>query len=134
MHEINIADRVFREAKKAGASKFLKVEVGELCEITKEELENGLKSVTGPAVVESLQDFGGTVLQKSGEVFELDSEWKFEVDFVESEILCVCGYAGRAEIMDRGHGYCLYGCPQCGETGGNVEVLKGGEIKVVEVE
>jgi Zn finger protein HypA/HybF involved in hydrogenase expression len=135
MHEINIAERVFREAVNAGATRFLKVEIGELCEITKEELEEGLSKVTGTNVVASLQDFGGSVLQKPGEVGDLDfGEWKFDVVGIESKIKCSCGFEGKAKILDRGHGYCLYGCPACGLSGGDVKVLDGGEIKVVGVE
>ena len=135
MHEINIADRVFREARNAGATHFLKVEIGELCEITKDELEDGLKKVTSPGVVGSLQDFGGSVLQKSGGVGDLDfGKWKFEVVGVESKIKCSCGFEGRAQITDRGHGYCLWACGKCGKSGKDVEVLEGGEIKVTGVE
>ena len=134
MHEINIADRIFRDARGAGATHFLRVEIGELCEITKEELEEGLGKVTNVNVVGSLQDFGGTILQSSNSEkdFEL-GEWKFKVDFVESKIKCSCGFEGRAKILDRGHGYCLYGCPSCGSTGEKVSVIKGGEIKIVGV-
>lgn len=132
MHEIQIADRVLREARGAGARKFFRVEVGELCEISKEELEQGLNTLIFPTVVDSLQDFGGTVLQNSGEVdFE---EMKFGVDFIQSLIKCKCNYVGKANISERGHGYCIWECPECGLSGKNVEVIKGGEIKVVEVE
>lgn len=133
MHEINIAERVFREARKAGAMRFLKVEVGELCEITVEELEEGLRKVTSPTVVESLKDYGGTVLQNFSGELDIEGGWDFKVDFVESKIKCKCGYEGRAKILDRGHGYCLFSCARCGETSG-IEVLEGGVIKVVGVE
>ncbi|MBU0977146.1 MAG: hydrogenase maturation nickel metallochaperone HypA [Nanoarchaeota archaeon] len=136
MHEINIADRVLREARKAGATHFLRVEIGELCEVTKEELEEGLHKVMAPVVVESLRDFGGTVLQSSAFVEELeDQKWECAVDFVESRVRCEkCGFEGRAKISDRGHGYCLWECLRCGKSGKDVEVLAGGEIRVVEVE
>ncbi|MFH1802248.1 MAG: hypothetical protein ABH864_02230 [archaeon] len=135
MHEINIADRVFRDAKGAGATHFLRVEIGELCEITKEELEEGLGKVTQARVVDSLQDYGGSVLQRSGDVGDFEvSNWEFKVDFVESKIKCSCGYGGRAKILDSGHGYCLYGCPSCEGSGKDVKVLEGGEIRVVEIE
>lgn len=140
MHEINIAERVLREARNAGAEKFFRVEIGELCEITKEELENGLKMVTEVAVVENFNSLGSVVLQKSGDFRDKvdlrfgNEEIKFKVDLIESKIKCKCGFIGRAEILDRGHGFCVWSCPSCGLSGRNVEVLGGGEIKVVEVE
>ncbi len=132
MHEINIADRVLREARDAGASHFFRVEVGELCEITAEELEEGLKRLTEVAVLDNFNSFGNVVLQKSGEPDF--SEMKFEVGFVESKIKCSCGFLGRARVADRGHGYCVWDCPLCGASGSRVEVVWGGEIKIIEVE
>ena len=132
MHEINIADKVLREARSAGASHFFRVEVGELCEITAEELEDGLKRVTEIAVLDNFNSFGNVVLQKSGEPDF--GEMKFEVDFVESKIKCSCGFLGRARVIDRGHGYCVWDCPSCGASGSRVEVVGGGEIKIIEVE
>ena len=46
MHEITFASKVLREAKNAGATRFVKVEVGELVEVTPEELENGLRKIS----------------------------------------------------------------------------------------
>lgn len=135
MHEITIADKILREARKTGAHNFFRVEIGELCEITKEELENGLKQLTTPLLAENFTKFGASVLQKSGEIIELDEQtMNFIVDFIESEIKCKCGFIGRAKIIDRGHGYCIWNCPCCGAGSGEIEILRGGEIKIIEVE
>ncbi|MBU0466406.1 MAG: hydrogenase maturation nickel metallochaperone HypA [Nanoarchaeota archaeon] len=105
MHEIHFAERVREEAEKMGASKGVKVEVGELAEISAGELEEALKGMV---------------------------DWDVDVRFVESKIKCDCGFNGRARILDRGHGYCVWNCPVCSRK--PLEVLQGGEIKVVGVE
>jgi len=133
MHEINIADKVLREARNAGAKSFFRVEIGALCEITADELEEGLKMLTEVSVVGNYNVFGNVILQKSGGDLR-DSEINFKVDFKQSRIKCKCGYSGRANIVDRGHGYCVWNCPRCGLSGKNVAVLDGGEIKIIEVE
>ncbi|MBS3077090.1 hydrogenase maturation nickel metallochaperone HypA [Candidatus Pacearchaeota archaeon] len=135
MHEINIADRVLREARGAGAKHFFRVEVGELCEITSEELEEGLKRLTEMTLSDDFNSFGNVVLQTAGNIEDLGEEKiEFKVDFKQSRVRCKCGFVGRANIVDRGHGYCVWNCPSCGLSGKNVEVLEGGEIKIVEVE
>jgi Zn finger protein HypA/HybF involved in hydrogenase expression len=135
MHEINIADKVFREACKAGARTFFKVEIGELCEISKEELEEGMRKVTAALVEESeLGGLGNILIKPRWEETADFTDWKFEVVFKESKIECGCGFVGRAKILDRGHGYCVWNCPSCSLSGKNIKVLEGGEIKVVEIE
>ncbi|MFH1290468.1 MAG: hypothetical protein ABIH92_03605 [Nanoarchaeota archaeon] len=134
MHEVMFADRVLREARKAGATKFLRVEVGELCEMTREEMEEGLEKLTKTRVVSDIKEAGSVLLQSSGGKGVEEGNLDFKVDFKESKIECSCGFVGRARIVDRGHGYCIFNCPSCGKSGKNVEVLEGGEIKVVEVE
>jgi len=133
MHEISFADRILREAKKIGAENYIRVEVGELCEITAEELERGLKMLTRSVVPEGdlkvgnmVRDFGKV---GEGGVKKI-SDWGFDVVEKKSRIECDCGYVGRAAIVDRGHGYCLFNCPNCS---GKAKVLEGGEIKILEV-
>lgn len=134
MHEIHFAERVLREAKNAGAKTFLRVEVGELCEITANELESALKSLTEITVLDKFNVFGNTVLQGAGNLEPLSEvKLNFAVDFKQSRIKCGCGYFGRANVLDRGHGYCVWNCPSCGLSGKNVDVLDGGEVKVTEV-
>ena len=99
MHELKLVNRIIEEAKKRGA-KSLKIEVGELAEATKEELE------------ESLKNFNGNI----------------NIVFKKSKVKCSCGYEGRANILEREHGFCLYNCPNCGKK---PNVLDGGEIKII---
>jgi Zn finger protein HypA/HybF involved in hydrogenase expression len=138
MHEIHFADRVLREARNNGARSFFRVEVGELCEITKEELEQGLKILTKNNITKDYNTFGNVVSQKPGDFEDMGSigskKMNFKVDLRKSKIKCKCGYIGRAKILDRGHGYCVWNCPKCGLSGKNVRVLDGGEIKVTEIE
>ncbi|MFH1376225.1 MAG: hydrogenase/urease maturation nickel metallochaperone HypA [Candidatus Woesearchaeota archaeon] len=104
MHEITIANKIIEEAKKQGASKSMKIEVGELCELTALEIEEALRKLI---------------------------DWNLEVNFVKSLVKCSCGYEGSARIVERGHGFCYFNCPSCG---GNPKVLKGGEINITGVE
>ena len=104
MHETIICKKIIEQAKKAGCSKSVHVEVGELTELSPEEVEETLKHM---------------------------AEWNVKVSFQKSEVKCNCSYAGEAKIIDKGHGYCYFKCPKCGE---NPKVLKGGEIKIIGVE
>jgi Zn finger protein HypA/HybF involved in hydrogenase expression len=129
MHEMMFAQKVMEQAEAAGAKEKAKVEIGELCEITADELREGLQRLSsGVLNPGEVPGFGVSSLSGVG------NGVSYEVDEVESKIRCVCGFLGRAEIFDRGHGYCLFRCPECQKSGGNVEVLAGGEIKVVGVE
>ncbi|MBS3126302.1 hydrogenase maturation nickel metallochaperone HypA [Candidatus Woesearchaeota archaeon] len=101
MHETLIAKRILEEAKKAGAKKALEVEVGELGEVTPEEVEETLRNMT---------------------------RWRVKVSFKRSRVSCKCGYQGPAHIVEKGHGYCVFDCPRCGKK---PDVLEGGEIKVI---
>ncbi len=99
MHETVIANKIIEEANRRKA-KLIHVEVGELSELTKEELAN------------ALEVFGG----------------KIKITLRNSKVRCQCGYEGRANIIERGHGFCLYNCPNCGKK---PDVLEGGEIKII---
>ena len=103
MHEAVIANKIIQEAKKQGAEKELSLEVGELCEIEAHELEEALENLV---------------------------PWKLNVQERKSKIECACGYAGRARIIDKGHGYCVFNCPNCNKK---PNVLEGGEIKIIGV-
>jgi|WetSurMetagenome_2_1015567.scaffolds.fasta_scaffold198292_2 Zn finger protein HypA/HybF involved in hydrogenase expression len=107
MHEITYAKFVINEAKRVGARKEVKIEVGELCDIESFELKEAMAGLI---------------------------DWKLDVYEKESRIKCKCGYDGRAKIVDRGHGYCFFGCPECSAVGKDLNVLEGGEIKIVGVE
>lgn len=104
MHEVEIVGKIVKEAKKAGASKSIVVNVGELCEITAKEVEDTLRKLV---------------------------DWNIKINNVKSKVKCSCGYVGSAKIVDRGHGYCYFRCPECNK---NPIVLEGGEIKIAGVE
>tara|TARA_Y100000310_G_scaffold343478_1_gene451307 strand:+ start:1839 stop:2153 length:315 start_codon:yes stop_codon:yes gene_type:complete len=104
MHETVIANKIIEQAKQAGATNAIQVEVGELAELTPEEIETTLKQLTN---------------------------WNIQVNYQKSEVKCSCNYQGPAKVIDRGHGYCYFKCPQCNQ---NPEVIKGGEIKITGVE
>lgn len=129
MHEMMFAQKIIDEAERAGAKRAAKVEIGELCEITASELREGLQRLSS-GVLDPSQIIGKGVLLNSG----AGSGIEFEVKEVLSNIKCSCGYEGRAEVFERGHGYCLFRCAKCKKSGKEVEVLEGGEIRIVEVE
>ena len=120
MHEIAMASKVLREAIKAGATKLIKVNVGELCEILPEELEYALKKLTSVSQnEEEFLNMNSVMKNDKSENINLNedlvigSDWDVEVNFVKSKIECYCGYNGEANIIERGHGYCLFNCPSC---------------------
>ena len=104
MHEQGIISQVIDRAMHAGATRKIIVEVGELCTITPLHLQEHLAAVVN---------------------------WEVETIYRPAKVSCSCGYEGRAAIIDKGHGYCLFNCPECGEK---PKVLEGGEIKIIEVE
>lgn len=102
MHEVAAATRILEEAKEAGIHKQLILEVGELADLEPHEIEEGIQKL---------------------------SDIKVAIHPKESLVSCTaCGYQGRAQIMDRGHGYCIYSCPECE---GKVEVIEGGDIRIL---
>lgn len=103
MHEAFIINKIIEEAEKFGKVKKIKIELGELANITKEDLEEHLKEVV---------------------------DWDIKINIKKSKIECNCGYKGKPNILERGHDFCLFNCPKCK---GKVKVLKGGEIKIKEV-
>lgn len=105
MHETAIANKIITEARKQKTKiSFLGVEVGELAEVEAHEIEEALKNLT---------------------------KWSIKVNEKESKIKCSCGYEGRANIIDRGHGYCIFNCPKC-ENKPNV--LDGRDIRIIKIE
>jgi len=103
MHETRVVERILQEAMRAGASREIRIEVGELSGLTPEEIADGLES----------------------------SGFRARVSLERNKIKCECGFRGSAKILERGHGYCLFQCPECGKR---PEVLKGGEIRITGVD
>ena len=104
MHEFRIATQIVEQAKKAGAKRKLHFEVGELAEIEPREIMEALMNMT---------------------------DWKVFVSPKKGKIFCDCSYSGPAKILDRGHGYCLYVCPKCGNK---PKMVEGDKIKIKGVE
>lgn len=104
MHETIIANRIIEEAKKSGASKSFTLEVGELAELTAEEIKDALTNITNLSI---------------------------DIIKIKSLVECECGYTGKANILERGHGYCYYNCPKCSK---NPKIIMGGEIKITKIE
>jgi len=105
MHNHKIIQKIIEEAKRQGAEGKIVLEVGEISEFE-----------------------GGEIAQE----VEEHSGWDVEIISKESKIECSCGYSGRARILDRGHGYCIFDCPVCGNK--KVKILEGAEIKLMGVE
>ena len=105
MHNHKIIQKIIEEAKRQGAEGKIVLEVGEISEFE-----------------------GGEIAQE----VEEHSGWDVEIISKESKIECSCGYSGRARILDRGHGYCIFDCPVCENK--KVKILEGAEIKLMGVE
>jgi Zn finger protein HypA/HybF involved in hydrogenase expression len=86
MHEITFAKSVIDEIKDKGNVESIEIEVGELAEVTAEDLKQAIETITG---------------------------WKVRVKEMESKVKCKCGYIGRANIKEKGHDVIIYNCPKC---------------------
>jgi len=104
MHEQRIIDKVIAMGKLAGAQKGIRLEVGELCDISPDHLKEHLQ----------------------GQV-----KWNIETIYCPAKVQCACGYKGKPRIIERGHDFVLFDCPSCG---GKPTVVRGGEIKIIGVE
>ncbi len=102
MHEQIIVSKILAEAEKLGNISELQLEVGELSDITGEELKDSLENMT---------------------------RLKLKISSKISKVKCSCGYTGRAKILERGHDFCLYVCPKCRNK--KPKVLEGGAIKII---
>ncbi|MFH1642462.1 MAG: hypothetical protein ABIC04_06205 [Nanoarchaeota archaeon] len=106
MHGIHIAADLVNKAKEQGIVKSAIIEIGELANITKEDLEKQLLNI---------------------------ADFKFKVTEKKAEVRCLCGHIGPPNIIDRQHDLVIFNCPVCGMA---PEVMKGDKIilKSVEVE
>lgn len=86
MHETVIAKDLIEAAEKQGKVKKMTVEVGELAHIPAKDLEPTLKELC---------------------------KWPVEVNEIESEVKCECGFQGRPNILDKGHDHTVWACPEC---------------------
>lgn len=103
MHETAITKKIIDEAGKHGKVKSIFIEVGELAEIKAEDLEHHLSSVV---------------------------DWNIEVKEKKARAECGCGFKGNPKILERGHDFCIFECPDCGNV---PKVIEGDKIKILEV-
>jgi len=104
MHETVIAQKIIDDASRHGKVKAIKVGVGEVAHITLEELEPTLKQMV---------------------------DWTVELEGIPAVIHCQCGFEGHPKILERGHDFCVFECPECG---GTPEIKSGGDIVLQSVE
>lgn len=103
MHELAFANKVIEEAKKQGDVKSITVEVGELAQIPAHELKDALEKLV---------------------------DWDVELIEKKAEVSCSCGFKGNPKILEKGHDYTLFQCPECGAV---PEVLEGADILLKDV-
>jgi len=106
MHGVHIAKDLVENAKKQGEVKKIYVEVGEIANITVEDLSTHLKNI---------------------------AYFPFEITEKKAKVKCVCGYGGSPKIIERQHDIVIFTCPRCGLT---PEVIEGDKIilRSIEVE
>jgi Zn finger protein HypA/HybF involved in hydrogenase expression len=106
MHGIHIAKDLVSKAKEQGKVKKATIELGEIANITKDDLGKQLYNIA---------DFNFDIIEK------------------KALIRCMCGYEGAPEIVERQHDVVIFTCPICGL---NPEVIEGDKIvlKCVEVD
>ncbi len=103
MHETIIANKIIEEAKKHGKVKAISVEVGELAGIHDHDLEKTLKGMV---------------------------KWDVKVSKKNATVRCSCGYKGRPKIVERGHDFVIFECPECKKI---PKVVDGDEVILKEV-
>ncbi|MFH0836033.1 MAG: hydrogenase/urease maturation nickel metallochaperone HypA [Candidatus Micrarchaeota archaeon] len=110
MHESVFAQKVIDDAvkqsnKSAAEIKSAVIEVGELAQVTRDDLEYALHGFV---------------------------DWKLEVREVPAVVSCACGFKGHPKVTERGHHFSAWECPECGVK--MPELVEGGDIKIIEVE
>ncbi|MFC1752385.1 hydrogenase/urease maturation nickel metallochaperone HypA [Thermoproteota archaeon] len=107
MNKMIMAHKILEDLRKGLKGKSIKharFEVGELADISPEDLEAQLKEC---------------------------ADFDFLVEEKKAKVKCRCGYEGMAEILDRNNGDVVFTCSKCGDI---PEILEGGEVKIAEVE
>ncbi len=106
MHGIHIAGDLIAKVREQGKVKKAYIELGELANITKEDLSKQMKN---------LADFNFVIQEKP------------------AKVRCACSYEGRPEIIERQHDVVLFQCPLCKKT---PAIIEGDKIilRSVEVE
>ncbi len=104
MHELTISQGIVNEAKKHGNVVSLTIEVGELADITADEIRSSLSRLV---------------------------DWDVQIKKNPGKVACSCGYTGKPKIVERGHGYVIFECPKCGKT---PAVIEGNQIILVELD
>jgi len=87
MHDTTIAKDIISQAKKHGNVKKIVVEIGDIAAVKAEDMEELLKKLV---------------------------DWNIEVIRKPAVVKCVCGYEGEPKILERGHDFVMYVCPECG--------------------
>ncbi|MFO8016161.1 MAG: hydrogenase/urease maturation nickel metallochaperone HypA [Candidatus Woesearchaeota archaeon] len=104
MHETVIANMVLKDLEKYKDIESASIEVGELAEITADELEEAMKNMV---------------------------DYEVSVAETPAKVKCGCGHEGRPEIIERGHHFVAFVCKNCGQV---PEIVEGNEIRIKDVE
>jgi len=103
MHEISFAKNIINQIEKKEKVKKIELEVGELAELTTEEIKTAIKNL---------------------------KDWDVAIQKKDSKVKCSCGYEGPAKIIERQHDIVIFECPNCGNI---PKILEGDKIKIKKV-
>jgi Zn finger protein HypA/HybF involved in hydrogenase expression len=107
MHDQIYAQQIIKQAEEHGTIRTISIEVGDIAPLTKEQLENAIKS------------------QRPG--------WRVKIYKKEGNIKCQkCGFEGKPEVIDRGHEEVFIQCPVCENS--LPEIVDGENIILKSVE
>ncbi len=107
MHGIHIAAEIISKAKEQGKVKKAYIEIGQIANITKKDLEMQMKNA---------------------------ADFDFEMTETPAKVKCdACGYEGEPKVVERQHDVVIFQCPTCGVT---PTVIEGDKVilKSVDVE
>ena len=104
MHEVVYAHKIIEEARKRGDINAISLEVGDLANITGEEIKRAIETITG---------------------------WVVDVRSKAAMVRCHCGFVGAPVITERSHDLVHYECPSC--CNNFPDIVEGKDIKIKEI-
>ena len=104
MEQMAIVEKLVQQAKQQGKVKTVYIEVGELADITAQELTDALKSLV---------------------------DWNVVIQEKKAVVRCSCGFKGEPKIVERRNNMVFFVCPKCSSL---PKVLSGKDIVISKVE
>ena len=106
MHETVLVAKIIAQAKRKKPLRGVKgivLRVGDLATVKGPEIREKLVALTG---------------------------WKVKIVKEAARVKCACGFTGKPSVLERGHDFVLFICPNCQSV---PRIVKGGGLDVMKV-